>query len=458
MALKVTNNGERTLGAFAIWAIGVGLVISGESFGWNLGWAISGPIGFFVPLIFVGIMYYCLIQCLIELACVYPSASGPHIYVKNALGHNMSNFVALAVLIEFLFSAPTVASAIGEYLAFLNPMMLEAKVIASIFIGLFCLVNLFDIKIGILFSVILTILAILELFVYTGSVSVSFKFDNIYNTNFDKFDITTFFQTLPYAIWMYFAIEGLSLLTPNIKVKNFKRNLSFGYNSAFWTLTVLAILILMFAGGGVAWTDEKWKIMTSDSHPLPASLGMILSKNSFIVQIFTFVGLFGLIASLQGVILASITQLDLLLKINMPNLTIPRLISPILVFIVCLIAIWGSQTAFLIELSVFGAVIMYFFVTLSLWIVRKKSRALSFEGLSNIEDLSFSHSDFSVLYSNTHSLTAIILSFISVCALVNLHPYIFLVFIIILSLYVIGRLFFSKKSLKVESEQIHNIK
>jgi hypothetical protein len=37
---------KRTLKPIHLWAIAVGLVISGEYFGWNYGWAVSGTIGF----------------------------------------------------------------------------------------------------------------------------------------------------------------------------------------------------------------------------------------------------------------------------------------------------------------------------------------------------------------------------------------------------------------------------
>jgi len=33
------------------------MVISGEFFGWNLGWAITGPLLFFVPVAMVALMY-----------------------------------------------------------------------------------------------------------------------------------------------------------------------------------------------------------------------------------------------------------------------------------------------------------------------------------------------------------------------------------------------------------------
>ncbi len=39
---------KRTLGTFHLWGIAVGLVISGEYFGWSYGWAQAGTLGFMV--------------------------------------------------------------------------------------------------------------------------------------------------------------------------------------------------------------------------------------------------------------------------------------------------------------------------------------------------------------------------------------------------------------------------
>ena len=39
---------KRSLGAFRLWGIAVGLVISGEYFGWSYGWAQAGTLGFLV--------------------------------------------------------------------------------------------------------------------------------------------------------------------------------------------------------------------------------------------------------------------------------------------------------------------------------------------------------------------------------------------------------------------------
>ena len=60
--MSATNNPpqlERSLGPLMIWGLGVGYVISGEYFGWNLGLAEGGPYGMLVATLIVTLMYLC---------------------------------------------------------------------------------------------------------------------------------------------------------------------------------------------------------------------------------------------------------------------------------------------------------------------------------------------------------------------------------------------------------------
>ena len=48
---------KQSLTTLQLWAIAVGLVISGEYFGWSYGWASAGTLGFTVTALFVAAMY-----------------------------------------------------------------------------------------------------------------------------------------------------------------------------------------------------------------------------------------------------------------------------------------------------------------------------------------------------------------------------------------------------------------
>jgi len=433
--MKVTEerSSSKKLGVFAIWAIGVGMVISGESFGWNLGWAITGPLWFFVPVAFASLMYFGLVQNLIELACVYPSATGPQSYVENAFGKKWGYFIGLAILFEFLFATPAIASSLGEYLGFLMDDLSMSPWIATIFLFLFSIINLFEMHIGVRLLVILTLLAIAELLLYQGSVLSSFKIDNLANSGIGSLDIQSFIEAIPYAIWLFLAIEGISLMTNAIDRKGFRKTISMGYNLAFFTLLALALLVLFLAAGGIDWNIPESLGILKENHPMPASMAIILGKNHFLVQLFTFIGLFGLIASLQGIAFAATTQLEPLLpKVKLKGVS-KRAIASTVVFSISLIAIWSSQTGFLIELSVFGAVCMYMAVSASLIVLRKKGGIMK---VSNAETSVYDHNDFNATFSTFNAVVAIIISLICILAFAYLQFQAFIIFIVCSLIYV----------------------
>ena len=68
---------KRTLGPLMLWGLGVGYVISGNYFGWNLGLAEGGTLGLAIATFFVIIMYITFTFGYTELACAIPKAGGP---------------------------------------------------------------------------------------------------------------------------------------------------------------------------------------------------------------------------------------------------------------------------------------------------------------------------------------------------------------------------------------------
>ena len=48
---------HRVINTLQLWAIAVGMVISGIYFGWNYGWAVAGTLGFLVATLIVTVLY-----------------------------------------------------------------------------------------------------------------------------------------------------------------------------------------------------------------------------------------------------------------------------------------------------------------------------------------------------------------------------------------------------------------
>jgi ethanolamine permease len=376
MAETSTEHLKRVLKPIHLWAIAVGLVISGEYFGWNLGWAVSGTIGLLIATLVITLMYITFIFSYTELTASIPHAGGAFAYAYRAMGPFGGLIAGYATLVDFLVASPAVAVSLGSYLHFLYPAIPITEA-AMGFNVLFILLNMFGVKESATFSVFITILAVIELMLYLGIVSPHFKMDN-YLTNPMPFGWAGVFAALPFAVWFYLAIEGVAMVAE--EVENPKRNIPRGYISAIITLVVLALGVMIITGG---LTD--WRKLSHLDYPLPEAIGIVLGKGNGLTKIFASIGLFGLIASLHGIILASSRQVFAMARSGY----LPRILSDInhrfktphwaLVIsgVVSSIFIYKFKTDQIIMLSVLGAVVMYIMSMLSLFILRKKEPRLS---------------------------------------------------------------------------------
>src|SRR6195952_234426 len=93
---------QKVLGPFQLWGIAVGLVISGEYFGWSYGWASAGTLGFLVTTLLVATMYAAFIFSFTELTTAIPNAGGPFAYAQRAFGDTGGYIAAAATLVEFV--------------------------------------------------------------------------------------------------------------------------------------------------------------------------------------------------------------------------------------------------------------------------------------------------------------------------------------------------------------------
>jgi len=100
MAEKETPDLKRTLGPLMLWGLGVGYVISGMYFGWNLGLEKGGTLGLAVATFFVIIMYITFTFSYTEMACAIPRAGGAFDYAYKALGKHWGFFGGMAKILN----------------------------------------------------------------------------------------------------------------------------------------------------------------------------------------------------------------------------------------------------------------------------------------------------------------------------------------------------------------------
>ena len=371
MANAKTGQLKKVLKPVHLWAIAVGLVISGEYFGWNLGWAVSGTIGFLIATLIITLMYITFIFSYTESTTSIPHAGGAFAYAYRALGPFGGLIAGYATLIDFLFATPAIAFALGAYLHFLWPVL--PVLYSALFFNLvFIVINIFGIKESATFSIFVTILAVTELLLFIGVVSPHFKMDNFVSHPM-PFGWTGIFAALPYAVWFYLAIEGVAMVAE--EVKDPKRNIPKGYISGLATLVFLALGVMIFTSG---LTD--WRKLSNLDYPLPAAISIALGKVGSFTKIFASIGLFGLIASFHGTILASSRQVFAMARSGY----LPRFLSSVssqfktphwaLIAggVISCFALYFSDTNKIIIISVMGAILMYMMSMISLFILRVK--------------------------------------------------------------------------------------
>ncbi|OOQ61018.1 ethanolamine permease [Mucilaginibacter pedocola] len=366
-----TSQLKKVLKPVHLWAIAVGLVISGEYFGWNFGWDVSGTIGFLIATIIVTVMYVTFIFSYTELTTSIPHAGGAFAYAYRAIGPIGGLIAGYATLIDFLLATPAIAFSLGSYVHFLHPGIgvLQAAVTFNI---AFILLNISGVKESATFSVFITILAVGELLMFMGIVGPHFKMDN-FMSNPMPFGWSGVFAALPFAVWFYLAIEGVAMVAE--EVKDPRRNIPRGYIYALATLVFLALGVMILTGGV---TD--WRKLSKLDYPLPEAIGIVLGKGSGLTQIFASIGLFGLIASIHGTILASSRQVFAMARSGyLPKglaSVNSRFKTPhwaiVVGGLISFIALFTSNTSDILVLSVMGAVTMYMMSMISLFMLRKK--------------------------------------------------------------------------------------
>jgi ethanolamine permease len=376
---------KASLGAWHLWGLAVGLVISGEYFGWSYGWDKAGTMGFLVTSILIAVMYTTFIFSFTELTTSIPHAGGPFAYARRAFGSKMAFVAGFATLIEFVFAPPAIAMAIGAYLNVQFPGI-DPKMFAVgayvVFVGL----NIIGVHIAATFELFVTVLAIIELLVFMGVVSPGFSISNFVAhgwsgaDSFSTASISGIVAAIPFAIWFFLAIEGVAMAAE--EAKDPRKTIPRAYIAGILTLVVLAIGVMVFAGGA-----GDWKALSNVNDPLPQAMKMIVGENSGWLHMLVWIGLFGLVASFHGIILGYSRQIFALSRAGfMPKFfgaVHPKFKTPhraiIAGAVVGLVAIFGdsfqfagqSLTANLITMSVFGAIVMYIISMLSLFALRK---------------------------------------------------------------------------------------
>lgn len=364
-----------------LWGLGVGYVISGNYFGWNLGLEAGGTAGMLIALAFVIVMYVCFTFCYTEMACAIPKAGGAFDYVDIAMGRNWAFIAGLAQIIEFLFAPPAIALGLGAYINLFIPQIHPLAIAVSAYF-LFTFLNILGIKTAASFELVVTIVAVMGLLLFASLALPKFEFYNLELGTLPK-GISGISAAIPFAIWFFLAIEGVA----NVAEETIhpQRNILIGFGSALLTLVILCLLTFSSSVGIAGWEKvvfPEGSIQASDS-PLPLAL-QTLQVSPFFLTLIGIFGLFGLVASFNGIILAAgRATMEFAKAVNAPKPAAEvnqkfKTPANALIFnmLIGIIALFTGKTGEIITIACFGALMLYMISMLGYWHLRKHKPGL----------------------------------------------------------------------------------
>ena len=424
---------SRTLTPLMLWGLGVGYVISGMYFGWNLGLEKGGTLGLAIATFFIIILYITFTFSYAELASAIPKAGGGFDYTRRAFGDTWGFVAGMAQNIEFIFAPPAIAFAIGAYFNLFFPSV-PIIVISIISYILFTALNIRGVKISALFELGITLFAVGELLLFAGITLPHFSSDAFFENSLPN-GISGIFAALPFAIWFFLGLEGVANVAE--ETINPQRTIKVGFSSALITLIVLCLLVFAGAVGVGGWENIVYRAdgSTSDS-PLPLALINIVGENNFLYHLLITVGLFGLIASFHGLILAAGRASYEFGKVRFAPPVFgkihPTFHTPanalLLNMGIGILALLTGKTAEIITIAVFGALFLYFFSMISLIKLRMSEPELP--------------RPFKVPFYPLFPYTALIITLVALIAMIVFNLVLFLLFfsIMLISVFIFLRL------------------
>jgi ethanolamine permease len=370
---------KKALTPVMLWGLGVGYVISGSYFGWNLGLKEGGTLGLAIATGFIIILATTFNFSYAELACAIPKAGGVFDYANRSLGRDFGFMAGMAQMIEFIFAPPAIAFGIGAYVNLFFPYIPVLYIaIAAYFI--FTALNIYGVKAAATFELIVTGIAVAGLLLFAGATLPHFDAANLQKNPFPN-GWPGVFAALPFAMWFFLGIEGLANVAE--ETRNPQRDILRGFGSTIFTLIILCVIVFITAIGVGGWENIVYKNGsggdTTDS-PLPLALSKIGMGAGWFYTLLLVIGIFGFVASFHGLILAAGRSTyefgkvgfapGFLGKIN-PKFKTPAnaLIGNMVVGI---IALCSNKTGDIITISVMGALCLYIFAMISMMALRRK--------------------------------------------------------------------------------------
>ncbi|WP_374442362.1 amino acid permease [Stella sp.] len=393
---------RRHAGVLALWALGVGAVISGHFSGWNLGLATGGWGGLFVATLAITVMYLGLAFSIAEMSAALPHTGAAYSFARSAMGPWGGFLTGLCENVEYVLAPAVIVSFIGAYVGTIVGLPTAWQpaiwvVAYLVFVGL----NVHGVAMTFRVTVVVTLAALACLVGFWASAWPVSDFGRWAldiaagpdgkpvqlpegQGPFLPFGAMGVLASLPYAVWLFLAIEELPLAAE--ESLDPRRDLPRGLVLGIATLILSAFLTLWLnsaiAGGA-------FRLSTS-AEPLLDGFKAIYGDG--IGRLLAVVAALGLIASFHTIIFAQGRQIYSLsragyfprvLSVTHGQRKTPHLamVAGAAVGLAIMIVVWavlGPErgtvviSGMLLNMVVFGAMLSYILQCLAFVVLRRR--------------------------------------------------------------------------------------
>jgi ethanolamine permease len=295
---------NKPLGVIHIWALGVGVVITGMYFGWNFGLPVGGPVGVLVASLIVCVLYLAWVLALSELSVAMPFAGGPLAFGRRAVGKWFGFLMGWSMFLECLFAAIGTGLAAGGYIAFLlKPDHPDRKVTTACAILcalLFLAIQYSGVKQQAVIMLWLTYAAIAALVWFWLGAAPGASMARVFTRPLLPSGWSGVLGAVPYALWWLVIIETVALAAeeahdPHVAIPR-------GLVLAQITLVALVLLTWWFASAAAPYAETG-----AVDYPLPLVFKKVWGAGWFLTA-FSAVAVAGMLVSYNGMIYATSRQ------------------------------------------------------------------------------------------------------------------------------------------------------
>jgi len=290
-----------TAGWLLLAGLGVSYVISGDFAGWNFGIAQAGWGGFLIASILMGVMYMFLVLSLAEMSAAIPAAGGGYSFARHVMGPTGGYLTGLAILIEYALAPAAIVIFIGaateQLLGIDGPIVYAA--FYAVFIGIHvlgageALKTMMVISALAVFAIIATAVALIGDFNVANLFDIVPAQDVVGATSFLPLGWHGVWAALPFAMWLFLAVEGVPLAAE--EAKNPAKDVPKGIIGAMVFLLFTAALVLFLLAGA-----SGAQMMGESKVPLVDALNAVGSTK--LATLVNVLALAGLIASFFSII------------------------------------------------------------------------------------------------------------------------------------------------------------